>query len=108
MNLNNRKSIDVKLHVATVNELIQTEQSYVNDLTVVVDIIQKPLLQQEIITKSDSTIIFSNISLLKDINAELLSALMSGTNIGQAFLPMVNLSCLVSIANSFFFFGHKF
>jgi hypothetical protein len=59
------------------DELIETEEHYVNDLKILVRKFMEPLIAQQIITAQDVTLVFSNIQILVGVNEEVLKQLKS-------------------------------
>ncbi|XP_066226388.1 intersectin-1 isoform X4 [Saccopteryx leptura] len=58
-----------------IHELIVTEENYVNDLQLVTEIFQKPLLESELLTEKEGAMIFVNWKELLMCNIKLLKAL---------------------------------
>ncbi|NXW80987.1 ITSN1 protein, partial [Hirundo rustica] len=58
-----------------IHELIVTEENYVNDLQLVTEIFQKPLMESELVTEKEVTMIFVNWKELIMCNIKLLKAL---------------------------------
>ena len=64
-----------------VREIHDTEISYVNDLTTMIDVFAVPLVEHGILTKEQSALLFSNIELLKDLNESMLNDLQASCTI---------------------------
>uniref|UniRef100_A0A671DP93 Intersectin 1 n=1 Tax=Rhinolophus ferrumequinum TaxID=59479 RepID=A0A671DP93_RHIFE len=58
-----------------IHELIVTEENYVNDLQLVTEIFQKPLMESELLTEKEGAMIFVNWKELTMCNVKLLKAL---------------------------------
>ncbi|KAL6052949.1 Rho guanine nucleotide exchange factor (GEF) 17, variant 2 [Balamuthia mandrillaris] len=56
-------------------ELITTEQQYVQDLHILVDVFLKPVRQRQFLNKMEQAMIFSNVEALLDVNSALLEDL---------------------------------
>ena len=73
-NNNNNKKHRVDL---VVNEIHETEKSYVSDITTIIDVYLIPLVKYNIITSEESNLLFSNIETLRDLNESMLRDLQS-------------------------------
>ncbi|ORX85188.1 hypothetical protein BCR32DRAFT_290853 [Anaeromyces robustus] len=54
-------------------EMIDTERDYVNDLSIIIELYIKPLRANNMLSKSDFQLLFSNVEQLYGVNQELLS-----------------------------------
>ncbi len=51
-----------------IRELLETEENYIRDLSIVVSDFQTPLLNKKIITREESQTIFMNIDQIRRLN----------------------------------------
>ncbi|XP_065348598.1 intersectin-2 isoform X1 [Cloeon dipterum] len=72
---NSRMSGPERARQGYITELIETEQSYINDMTVVHEAFEKPLLESNVISKEDVEKIFVNWKDILQCNCVFLSAL---------------------------------
>lgn len=79
------------------NECINTERDYIRDLEVMIKYFKNPMVELGLMGKAESSVIFSNVSVLVDVNKALYKGLFSaakeakgGDNakIGDCFLEM--------------------
>lgn len=76
------------------DEILSTERSYVEDLSMCVEVFMKPLLADSVVTKDQTHIIFNNLEVIIALNTQLLQALQdsalpdSSATIGQIFLDL--------------------
>jgi len=72
-----------------IKELIVTEEDYISDMNLLVEVFIAPLRQQKITTDAELTTIFSNVEMLRGVNEQLLADLVKdltnliAINIGQ-------------------------
>lgn len=76
-------------------EILQTERDYVNDIEIVAVVFIRPLLEKNIISREDHTLLFSNLEVLVHVNQQLLNRLTSEEDleclrVGILFLEMVS------------------
>lgn len=90
--INNHKSEkDEKATVKkkTLQEILDTEVTYLQKLEIIVNYFMNPILQQNLLNKENYNIIFGNIKTIYRVNGELLSELKNDiTNISKAFENM--------------------
>jgi protein subunit release factor A len=90
-----RTSRSVPEHVRkrnlVINEIISTEQDYINDLGVMITVFRNPMLE-EVATKEEVNVLFSNIQQLIEVNKMLLTDMVqrvketNGDELGDSFL----------------------
>eukprot|EP01103_Thecamoeba_quadrilineata_P013698 TRINITY_DN3880_c0_g1_i1.p1 TRINITY_DN3880_c0_g1~~TRINITY_DN3880_c0_g1_i1.p1 ORF type:complete len:640 (-),score=125.84 TRINITY_DN3880_c0_g1_i1:16-1908(-) len=66
------------------NEIITTEQDFISDIQILLDLYNKPLKEKGIITKPEQVTIFSNIEMILSINRELLEDFESSLTKSQS------------------------
>ena len=71
-----RNEKQAKAYNYVVKEFIETEKTYVRDLKIIVEVFKIPMEEKELITQSESPIIFSNVEMLLQVNEELLNRLL--------------------------------
>jgi hypothetical protein len=75
-----------------INEIINTEKDYVYDLRTMVSIFKNPMLEENILTKEEVGVMFSNVHLLIEVNKMLLADMVqrvkdtNGDELGDSFL----------------------
>eukprot|EP00005_Dracoamoeba_jomungandri_P007613 CAMPEP_0174273892 /NCGR_PEP_ID=MMETSP0439-20130205/56155_1 /TAXON_ID=0 /ORGANISM="Stereomyxa ramosa, Strain Chinc5" /LENGTH=617 /DNA_ID=CAMNT_0015365353 /DNA_START=217 /DNA_END=2070 /DNA_ORIENTATION=+ len=79
-------------------EMLATEEQYLQDLRILIEVYVEPLREQGILNKKQSGIIFSNIEAIYDINLSILSELKKRKKsngvvegVGEVFLTKVDL-----------------
>eukprot|EP01102_Stenamoeba_stenopodia_P010138 TRINITY_DN3022_c0_g1_i3.p1 TRINITY_DN3022_c0_g1~~TRINITY_DN3022_c0_g1_i3.p1 ORF type:complete len:574 (+),score=165.63 TRINITY_DN3022_c0_g1_i3:1076-2797(+) len=82
-------SVDVRMRNNVINEIIQTERDYINDLKLIIRSFRDPIKESEFIAEKDSNIIFGNIQMLLGVNQELLRDLHVQS---QSPAPMIGTS----------------
>ncbi|GAM23427.1 hypothetical protein SAMD00019534_066020 [Acytostelium subglobosum LB1] len=84
---------DTKMRNKVINELINTEKDYVDDLDLIINVIMMPLRDNKILSDKDINIIFSNIQVLLGVNQAMLENLVktAKVNDGISMGPCFNL-----------------
>ncbi|KAL6072759.1 Round spore [Balamuthia mandrillaris] len=77
-------------------EIISTEEDYVRDLDIIIDVFLKPLREGELLNKTQIMNVFSNIEMIATVNKELFNNLKT-KSVGQAFLSVVDYLKLYSV-----------
>eukprot|EP00029_Vermamoeba_vermiformis_P006608 TRINITY_DN2639_c0_g2_i1.p1 TRINITY_DN2639_c0_g2~~TRINITY_DN2639_c0_g2_i1.p1 ORF type:complete len:823 (+),score=141.59 TRINITY_DN2639_c0_g2_i1:47-2515(+) len=78
---------DLQKRAGLVKELINTEENYVEDLRIIIEVFMQPL--KEILTKQETAMLFSNVEALLPINESLIKSLRDADapeNIGRIFV----------------------
>jgi len=74
-----------KMRKRVLREIIETEESYVNDLHVIVDVIIVNMQKKNILNQSEISGLFSGIEVLLNFNSFLLEKLKKGEPVGKSF-----------------------
>ena len=61
-------------------EWITTEQNYINDLKMIIDKIEKPMIEKKLITEDQQAILFPNVDVIITLSTRLLEFLKSVEN----------------------------
>jgi len=75
-----------------INEIINTERDYVHDLEVMVSVFETPMLEENVVTKEEVSMLFSNVKQLIEVNKMLLADVVkrvkdtNGNELGDSFL----------------------
>lgn len=75
-----------------INEIINTERDYVHDLDVMVSVFETPMLEENVVTKEEISMLFSNVKQLIEVNRMLLADMVkrvkdtNGNELGDSFL----------------------
>lgn len=81
-----------------INEIINTERDYVHDLDVMVSVFETPMLEENVVTKVEISMLFSNVKQLIEVNRMLLADMVkrvkdtNGNELGDSFLLLVRYS----------------
>jgi len=67
--------------VSIVKEILFTEQDYVDDLKVIIEVFMGGIQKDGCVTKEEMTLIFPNLQLLYGVNCQLLELLKKKTNL---------------------------
>jgi len=84
-----------------INEIINTERDYVHDLDVMVSVFETPMLEENVVTKEEISMLFSNVKQLIEVNRMLLADMVqrvkdtNGNELGDSFLLLVRYSRLL-------------
>ena len=80
-----------------VNELYKTERDYIKDLHTIIEVYKTPMLQQNIISSNEASVLFSNIEMILTVNSELLKQLESIENNNNASKATPSLKKIATI-----------
>ncbi|ELR18659.1 RhoGEF domain containing protein [Acanthamoeba castellanii str. Neff] len=79
-----------------INEIVNTERDYVQDLKIMLTLFRMPLDEEGILTKEELSTIFSNLSMLLHVNSELYDDISkrvketNGEELGQCFVLLAD------------------
>jgi hypothetical protein len=91
---------EYRMRNKVINEIINTERDYVNDLEMVIRLFLNPMREEKLLNDLTIATIFSNIELILGFNRVLLEDLIAhtkehlGDKIGECFLKLVCCCCL--------------
>jgi len=86
----NNKNVQMRSNVLT--EILQTERSYIQDLTVLMEVFLKPLREKSILSGEELNAIFLNVEIIFAVNQQLLTKLeatLSTTTLGESHIGAV-------------------
>lgn len=67
----------------SINELIQTEQAYIDDMSIVYKVFEKPLVESRVVDRQDVEQIFLNWKEILECNQKFLNELLERNNSGS-------------------------
>jgi len=99
-----------RMRVETINEIFVSERYYVRDLNVIVKLFMEPMIAKQLISPTDTQLLFGNIELILKVNDEIVQCLMADyeacsenmqlMNIGSDFIKLVDYLKIYSIFSS--------
>lgn len=91
-----------KMRLDCINELIQTERTYIDDMTVVHKVFEKPLSESRVVTQNEIEGIFVNWREILQCNKNFLADLLTRRDTGSDIIGDI-ICAHVSMHNSLYF-----
>jgi len=79
-----------KMRRRVLREIIETEESYVNDLRIIVEVIIVNMQKKKVLDQTQINGLFSGIEVLRNINSVLFKKLQNGEPVGKSFEVMAS------------------